>query len=941
MKRETLQNMKRFLAMLLTVVLIGSSLHPAEKVFATESGGAEFGTELETETATNQKEEGESAAASEEMLEAGEKVEVTYPELYLELDPVQTSAMARSFWGLRNDGTVDLINGTAVNWIDRVDTSSEETAFIKTIYNALVEAADDDEDSDYLIEDKYFSNETGKIENKLEVATVDFVYPSSTEAPVTESQFKDALGNVLNEKMALYANYIVVGYDAFDRDHPEVFWLSGKTSFGATYKLKGGSEATGWNYSMTFYFYLQKLDNPNTTEDESFDIRAEQYNTQELIETGISRVNASVNAILSSEKVAGKTAYEKVKYFNDWLTKNNQYNTIVAAGGAGASEDCWECISALVGMDGSVTGRIGANGPVCEGYARAFKVLCDKAVIPCVLVDGTAVTSSGSSGPHMWNYAQVDGAWYGVDVTWNDPTGGATETAVSGKEYEAWLLVGANTEIGGKAFCSAESPEASSHPVENCLRDNGVAFINGPALSKNAYVACAGHTGGTATCTEKAKCSTCGAEYGDVNPNNHGAHTYSGSGNVITESCSLCNNTFGTATIAAPVALTYNGSAKEATVTGTDSLASEGWSVSYTKVTNGSTSTLADAPVDAGTYMATITKGEEIAFVSFTIAPATLTVASATATGKPYDGTTNVAVTTVALNGIVGSDNDKVTVDCTNLTGTVSSANAGDYSAVILPALTLTGTAAGNYTLTQPTVAVNLTANITISPKSVTPSITGVEASYVYTGNAIEPTVVLKDGETVIAASEYTVAYSNNIQKGTATITVTDKDGGNYTIAETTKTFIITDHVHSWTYSAAGATITATCNGAGLCPVNGKTATITLSADERMKYNGESKPVSVIQTPADTFANVEVSYKDANGTALTGAPVNAGTYTASVTMGDATAVLEYTIHAIDLYTLIDNGVSGREDLDYADVIFDKETYTYAKGSPIEPQITIT
>ncbi|MDD4164719.1 MAG: transglutaminase domain-containing protein [Eubacteriales bacterium] len=57
---------------------------------------------------------------------------------------------------------------------------------------------------------------------------------------------------------------------------------------------------------------------------------------------------------------------------------------------------------------------------VCEGYAEAFKLLCDKYNIPCVLVVGDGVTNSGTE-PHMWNYVQMENDnWYGVDVTWDD-----------------------------------------------------------------------------------------------------------------------------------------------------------------------------------------------------------------------------------------------------------------------------------------------------------------------------------------------------------------------------------------------------------------------------------------------------------------------------------------------------------------------------------------
>lgn len=88
-----------------------------------------------------------------------------------------------------------------------------------------------------------------------------------------------------------------------------------------------------------------------------------------------------------------------------------------------------------------------------------------------------------------------------------------------------------------------------------------------------------------------------------------------------------------------------------------------------------------------------------------------LTVTGATAASKQYDGTKQVSISAVALNGVINSED--VSVDTTILFGTLSTADIGTYDSVILPTMTLTGTKAGNYTLTQPTVAVPTSVSIT------------------------------------------------------------------------------------------------------------------------------------------------------------------------------------------------------------------------------------
>ena len=65
-------------------------------------------------------------------------------------------------------------------------------------------------------------------------------------------------------------------------------------------------------------------------------------------------------------------------------------------------------------------------------------------------------------------------------------------------------------------------------------------------------------------------------------------------------------------------------------------------------------------------------------------------------------------------------------------------------------------------------------------------------ADQTYTGEAIEPAVVVKDGETTLVLNtDYTVAYSNNVETGTATVTVTGT--GNYSGTATANFTIVAD----------------------------------------------------------------------------------------------------------------------------------------------------
>lgn len=50
---------------------------------------------------------------------------------------------------------------------------------------------------------------------------------------------------------------------------------------------------------------------------------------------------------------------------------------------------------------------------VCQGYSLAFELLMQQLGIPCAIVESDSMN-------HAWNAVQLDGAWYHVDVTWDD-----------------------------------------------------------------------------------------------------------------------------------------------------------------------------------------------------------------------------------------------------------------------------------------------------------------------------------------------------------------------------------------------------------------------------------------------------------------------------------------------------------------------------------------
>lgn len=104
--------------------------------------------------------------------------------------------------------------------------------------------------------------------------------------------------------------------------------------------------------------------------------------------------------LLSGITAEGMSEYQKVKAIHDYLVNNTSFDEYAQNAK-------------------SARGPIMDGKAVCEGYAKAFQLLCVMSGMDCLFVTGDA------DGDHAWNKVKVDGAWYNVDVTWDDPIGGS------------------------------------------------------------------------------------------------------------------------------------------------------------------------------------------------------------------------------------------------------------------------------------------------------------------------------------------------------------------------------------------------------------------------------------------------------------------------------------------------------------------------------------
>ena len=209
---------------------------------------------------------------------------------------------------------------------------------------------------------------------------------------------------------------------------------------------------------------------------------------------------------------------------------------------------------------------------------------------------------------------------------------------------------------------------------------------------------------------------------------------------------------------------TYNGSDQKPTVSVSGLTEGTDYTVSFAESAWKEVGTYSVNVSGKSTYKGTVTK--------------TFTISAADGSLTPPTGKTNLIYT--------GSAQDLIEAG-SSTTGTMQYSLDGTNYSTEIPQ----GTDAKEYTVYYKVVAnagyndvAPASFKVTISPKTVnSPTITLSETSFVYDGNAKEPTVTVKDGDATIPASEYTVSYKDNTEVGTATVTITDKEGGNYTVS--------------------------------------------------------------------------------------------------------------------------------------------------------------
>lgn len=284
---------------------------------------------------------------------------------------------------------------------------------------------------------KYFYNQLEEYSKTIYKA-----FESNKENMKTGT-YKVELGNsfstLLNQNngQEQLGKYYQSAIEAYTYDNPEVFYLSPN-------KMYLNIETTTKGSNVSYNVYINSGNEANYLIDE--------FSSKAQIDTAMNQIEQVRTKILQNSR---NNTYENIKMVHDYLVQNIEYDTSISKG------NIYNVYGAMV-----------KGEAVCEGYARSFKYLMDSLGISCTLVIGKGTNSAGKTENHAWNYVQVDGNWYAIDCTWDDPV--STTGYVSESSKYRYFLKGSNDMIkdhtpssqfteGGKVF---QYPPISSSNYE-------------------------------------------------------------------------------------------------------------------------------------------------------------------------------------------------------------------------------------------------------------------------------------------------------------------------------------------------------------------------------------------------------------------------------------------------------------------------------------------
>ena len=199
-----------------------------------------------------------------------------------------------------------------------------------------------------------------------------------------------------------------------ERQHPEIFWLNG-------YSMRYNDISA----EVTFKIINDYSPDELRAMADMLDMTAEN-----LIRT------------ISPES----SDYDKALQIHDYLIANTVYDQPAVSQGKGLWSTAYGCFI--------------ERKAVCQGYSQAFQLLMNRMGIECGICSGDARGEA-----HAWNYIRLNGQYYWIDVTWDDPVSDTGEE--SGWIHHGYFLINDDMLSRSRTF-----DENQFRPLCSSLEEN-------------------------------------------------------------------------------------------------------------------------------------------------------------------------------------------------------------------------------------------------------------------------------------------------------------------------------------------------------------------------------------------------------------------------------------------------------------------------------------
>lgn len=217
----------------------------------------------------------------------------------------------------------------------------------------------------------YFYDQLTDIEKSVYIASV-----AALESGVCEFEF-------VGVNCDQYSVACKRAVEALLRDHPEFFWIDGGYQIEST-------NITGQNDGSTRIILT----------DHSFWQKRDISAARKMLEYAVAELIVAANQF--------NDPYDKVKFVNDWLAENVEYDEKSLIDPTGMTE-------ADKAFVNTVYGTLVERRTLCGGYAYTFSYIMNRLGIETLYITGATC-----EGLHAWNAVKLGGDYYYIDVTWAD-----------------------------------------------------------------------------------------------------------------------------------------------------------------------------------------------------------------------------------------------------------------------------------------------------------------------------------------------------------------------------------------------------------------------------------------------------------------------------------------------------------------------------------------